>query len=53
MKKMNTKKTVIFAAIVLIAGIIATQAFAHMGSGYNMGPSLPQIGVYNMVCEMR
>lgn len=37
MKKFNTKKTAVVAAILFIAGIIATQAFGFMGSGNQMG----------------
>ncbi len=36
MTKLTTKKTLIVASIVLIAGILASQAFAHMGGGYGM-----------------
>jgi Spy/CpxP family protein refolding chaperone len=37
MKKLTTKKTIGVTAILFIAGIIATQAFAYMGGGYHMG----------------
>lgn len=37
MKKITTRKTVLAALILLIAGIITTQGFAYMGGGYHMG----------------
>ncbi len=37
MKKINTKKTAVVAAILFIAGIVATQAFGFMGGGNHMG----------------
>ncbi len=36
MKKLFTKKTVVIASFVLVAGFIASQAFGHMGSYNNM-----------------
>jgi len=43
MKKFIAKKTILFASIVLIAGVIAAQAFAHMGGNYQ------RRGGYNMM----
>lgn len=37
MRKFTTKKTIVTAAILLIAGFFTTQAFAYMGGGYHMG----------------
>jgi len=36
MRKLTIKKTALFASIILIAGVITSQTFAHMGGGYNM-----------------
>ena len=44
MKKSTTKKTILFGSIILITGIIASQAFAYMGGGYNMGNQYGMMG---------
>ncbi len=50
MTKLTTKKTLIVASIVLIAGILASQAFGHMGGGYNnMGNGYHMGGGYGMM----
>lgn len=36
MKKITTRKTILALSILLIAGIITSQAFAYMGGGYHM-----------------
>ena len=49
MTKLTTKKTLIVASIVLIAGILTSQAFGHMGGGFNMGNGYHRGGGYSMM----
>ena len=46
MKKLITKKTIFVASFILIAGIIASQAFAYMGGGYHMGGGYGMMNSY-------
>ncbi len=48
MKKTITKKTILLVSIILTAGFIATQVYAHMG-GYNMGGGYHMGNGYNMM----
>ncbi len=48
MKKFITKKTIFVASFILIAGIIASQAFAYMGGGYHMGGGYGMMNSYQM-----
>ena len=49
MTKLTTKNTLIVVSIVLIAGILASQAFGYMGGGFNMGNGYHRGGGYGMM----
>ncbi len=49
MSKFTSKKTIFIASIILIAGIIASQAYAHMGGGYNMMPGSQMVSGGHMM----